>query len=128
MTVYSVLVAVTVAIHCGFVVYLVVGGFIACRWPWTLALHAAVVLWGLASVELGVPCPLTDLERWARARAGMAPLPSPGFIAHYITGVLYPAGWESAVQVAVFAVVLASWVLFAVRRRRRSASQAVRRG
>lgn len=120
MTVYSVLVAVTVAVHFGFIAYLVLGGFIACRWPRTIVLHAAAVLWGLGSVALGLPCPLTDLERWARSRAGMPPLPSAGFIAHYITGALYPAGWELAVQVAVFGVVLASWTLLAIRRRRRS--------
>jgi hypothetical protein len=120
MTVYSVLVAVTVAVHCGFIAYLVLGGFVACRWPRTFGVHAVAVLWGLGSVALGLPCPLTDLERWARARAEMPPLPSQGFIAHYITGVLYPAGWESTVQVAMFAVVLASWVLLVVRRRRRS--------
>lgn len=120
MTVYSVLVALTVGVHFGFIAYLVLGGFIACRWPRTIALHAAAALWGLGSVVLGLPCPLTDLERWSRTRAGLPPLPSQGFIAHYITGVLYPAGWESAVQVTVFGVVLASWVLFAIRRRRKS--------
>ncbi|ORA32485.1 DUF2784 domain-containing protein [Mycobacterium aquaticum] len=119
MTVYSVLVALTVAVHFGFIAYLVLGGFVACRWPRTIALHVTAVLWGLGSVALDLPCPLTGLERWARARAGMPPLPSAGFIAHYITGVLYPASWVPGVQAAVFAVVLASWVLV-IRRRRSS--------
>ena len=78
------------------------------------------LLWGLGSVAIGFDCPLTELERWARSRAGLPPLPSQGFIAHYITGVLYPAGWESTVEAAVSVVVLASWVLFAITRRRRS--------
>ncbi|WP_018599537.1 DUF2784 domain-containing protein [Mycobacterium sp. 155] len=120
MTVYSVLVALTVGVHFGFIAYLVLGGFIACRWPRTIGLHAAAVLWGLGSIVLGLPCPLTDLERWSRAQAELPPLPSQGFIAHYITGVLYPAGWESAVQAAVFVVVLASWALFAITRHRKS--------
>lgn len=118
MTVYSVLVALTVAIHFAFIAYLLLGGFIACRWPRTIALHVATVLWGLGSVALDLPCPLTAAERWARARAGMPPLPSAGFIAHYVTGVLYPASWALAVQAAVFAVVLASWALVLIRWRR----------
>jgi hypothetical protein len=120
MTVYSVLVAVIVAVHFGFVAYLVLGGFVACRWPRTIVLHVAAVLWGLGSVVIGLNCPLTELERWARARAGLPGLPPEGFIAHYITGVLYPAGWVLPVEVVVSVVVLASWVLFAIGRRRRS--------
>ncbi|ART69497.1 hypothetical protein BTO20_13685 [Mycobacterium dioxanotrophicus] len=120
MTVYSALVALTVAVHFGFIAYLLLGGFIACRWPRTIALHVAAVLWGLGSVALDLPCPLTALERWARARAGMPPLPSAGFIAHYITGVLYPASWIVGVQAAVFALVVASWTLVLIRRRRSS--------
>ena len=53
----------------------------------------------------------------------MAALPSDGFIAHYITGVLYPADAAGVVEGVVFAVVIVSWGLFAyavVRRRQRS--------
>ena len=63
------------------------------------------------------------MERWARARAGIAPLPSDGFIAHYITGVLYPADAVGVVEAVVFAVVVVSWALLAyavVKGRRRS--------
>jgi len=42
----------------------------------------------------------------------MAPLPPDGFIAHYITGVLYPASWANAVPAVVFGLVAASWVLY----------------
>ena len=45
----------------------------------------------------------------------MAPLPPDGFIAHYITGVVYPASWVGGVELAALAVVLlswASWVLY----------------
>jgi uncharacterized protein DUF2784 len=42
----------------------------------------------------------------------MPPLPSDGFITHYVTGTLYPAGWLTAVQLAAFALVALSWVLY----------------
>jgi hypothetical protein len=120
---YIIVVVVAVAAHFAFVGYLVVGGFIALRWPRTIALHVLTVIWGAASVVVNLQCPLTDLERWARARAGMAPLPSDGFIAHYITGVLYPADAVGVVEATVFALVVVSWGLAGyalVARRRRS--------
>ena len=117
--VFTVIVAVTVAVHFAFIGYVVLGGFAAWRWPRTLAVHVAAVLWGAAGLALDLPCPLTDVERWARARAGMAPLPPEGFIAHYLTGVLYPASWATAVQVAVLVTVVTSWVV-GVRRRQRA--------
>jgi Protein of Unknown function (DUF2784) len=120
---YIIVVAVVVAAHFAFIGYLVVGGFVALRWPRSIFLHILTVIWGVGSVWLHLPCPLTDLERWARAHAGMAPLPSDGFIAHYITGVLYPADAVGVVEAVVFAVVIVSWSVLAyavVRARRRS--------
>ncbi|HXA11357.1 MAG TPA: DUF2784 domain-containing protein, partial [Mycobacterium sp.] len=115
----------TVAAHFAFVGYLVIGGFLAWRWPRTIALHVPVVLWGVGSIAFGSPCPLTDLERWARAGARMHPLPPEGFIAHYITGVLYPAGLSIEVQVLVFTAVLASWIVLATRGWRAGAGRLV---
>ena len=116
---YAILVALVVALHFAFIGYVVLGGFLALRWPRTMWLHIPAVLWGIAIGTKRVDCPLTWGERWARARAGMAPLPPDGFIAHYITGVIYPVSWEGAVEVAAFTVVLASWVLYFWRRSKR---------
>jgi hypothetical protein len=110
---YQVVVVLTAITHFAFICYVVVGGFIALRWRRTLWLHVAAVLWGVASVVGHVGCPLTGLERWARHHAAMPPLPPQGFIAHYITGVLYPVSWANAVQLAVFAVIVVSWTLWA---------------
>ncbi|EID13216.1 hypothetical protein MXEN_11585 [Mycobacterium xenopi RIVM700367] len=110
---YQIAVVLTAITHVAFICYVVVGGFIALRWRRTLWLHIAAVLWGAASVVGHVGCPLTGLERWARRHAGMPPLPPKGFIAHYITGVLYPVSWANVVQLAAFAVIVASWALYA---------------
>ena len=103
--------------HFSFLAYLVVGGFIAWRWPWTIWTHIAVVLYGLFNVIVGWPCPLTHVENWGRARAGEATLPGTGFIDHYIAGVVYPQDNEALVQALVAAVVLTSWIGFVIRRR-----------
>ncbi|MBS4730480.1 DUF2784 domain-containing protein [Mycobacterium sp. SM1] len=109
---YAIVVALAALSHFAFLGYLVGGGFIALRWRRTFWLHGAVVSWGMVTTIAHLDCPLTGLERWARARAGMAPLPPQGFIAHYITGVLYPASWVGTVQAGAFATVTVSWALY----------------
>ena len=113
------IVALVVAAHFAFMVYLVIGGFLAVPWPRTFPLHLGAVGWAVGIVTVHWDCPLTGIERWARRHGGMAPLGSKGFIEHYITGVLYPEAWVAAVQVAVFVVVAVSWALFGWSRRHR---------
>jgi hypothetical protein len=112
------IVAVAVAGHFAFLGYLVAGGFLALRWPRSIGLHVAAVGWGMGSVLMSWPCPLTWLERWARAEAGMSPLPPEGFIEHYVTGEWYPATAVGAVQVLVFVIVVVSWALVVFAHRR----------
>jgi hypothetical protein len=125
---YQSVVGLVVVLHFAFIGYVVVGGFLALRWPRTIWLHVAAVIWGIAIAAKRVDCPLTWLERWARTRAGMGPLPPDGFIAHYITGVIYPAGWVVGIQLGAFALVAVSWALYAWRRanRRRTNRAATR--
>ena len=113
---YQSVVALVVVLHFVFIGYVVIGGFLALRWRRTIWLHIVAVIWGIAIATKRVDCPLTWLERWARARAGMAPLPPDGFIAHYVTGVIYPVGWVVGVQLVSFAVVALSWALYLRRR------------
>lgn len=109
---YVALVWLVAAAHFAFLAYLPSGGFLALRWRRSIWLHGLVVLWALGSVALNLWCPLTTFEQWARARAGMAPLTSTGFIDHHLTGVLYPASATGHVQAAVLAAVLTSWALY----------------
>ncbi|BBX96725.1 DUF2784 domain-containing protein [Mycobacterium lacus] len=115
---YETAVALTVALHLAFIGYVVVGGFLALRWRRTMWLHVPAAFWGIGIGTRCVDCPLTGVERWARARAGMAPLPPDGFIAHYLTGVIYPVGWARGALLVAFAVVAVSWALYARRGRR----------
>lgn len=115
---YIAFVIAVVVAHLAFVAYLAVGGFVALRWRWTIACHVLTAAWAVLIVTHYVDCPLTWLERWGRARAGMAPLPPAGFIAHYLTGVVYPTGWAGGVEAAAFVIVVVSWIAFAWRMRR----------
>lgn len=111
-------VALTVGTHLAYLIYLPSGGFLALRWPRTILLHVPTVVWGFGAAALHFPCPLTSLERWARARAQMDPLPAGGFIDRYAAGVLYPANRTGVAQTLAFLAAAVSWVLLGWQRRR----------
>jgi hypothetical protein len=59
-----------------------------------------------AAIEFaGWICPLTPLENWFRARAGLAGYGS-GFVEHYILPLLYPTALTREVQVVLGVSVL----------------------
>jgi len=119
--VYTSLASVTMAVHFLFLVYLTLGGFLAWRRPRALWPHLAVVAWGVVSITIGVTCPLTVIEDWARRRAG-GPGLTTGFIDHYLTGVIYPRRYLALVQALVALCVAVSWAGLYLRTRRASDS------
>ncbi|HIW63215.1 MAG TPA: DUF2784 domain-containing protein [Candidatus Stackebrandtia excrementipullorum] len=117
--VFHILAQATMVLHFAFLVYLVVGGFLAWRWPRTWFAHLAVVLWGLLNIVYPVVCPLTHLENLFRDRAGEEGLAPSGFIDEYITDVVYPGDQVILVRWIVVAVVAISWAGAAILWRRR---------
>lgn len=113
--VYVAGVVATVAAHFAYLLYVPSGGFLALRWPRTMALHVPAVAWGVAVVALRLPCPLTTLESWARRRAAMDPLPTTGFIDRYVAGPLVPSGRTDAARGLAFVAAAVSWGVFAAR-------------
>jgi hypothetical protein len=125
---YRLLATVVLALHFGYLGYLVLGGFLAWRWPRTIWPHLAAVAWAATIVAAdrfadGITCPLTYAEDWARRRAGDAPMTT-GFIDRYLTGVVYPERYAALAQALVAMAVLGSWTGYAVRRRRAAAGPA----
>lgn len=105
-----------IGLHYAFLAYLLGGGFLAWRRPRTIWLHLAAAFWAVIMLTSIVTCPLTWAQDRLRDRLGEAPLRH-GFIAHYVTGVLYPSGWTLLVQVLAGLVVAVSWAGFVIRRR-----------
>ncbi|KOX35083.1 hypothetical protein ADK67_00795 [Saccharothrix sp. NRRL B-16348] len=103
-------------VHFAVLVFLVVGGFLAWRWPKVLYFHLAMATWGLLIILFPLACPLTWLENELRTAAGQPQLVS-GFIDTYIDGVLYPDSAARLVQVLVALVVLVSWFGYYLKRR-----------
>lgn len=115
-------VILTVGAHLAYLVYLPSGGFLALRWPRSIVLHIAAVIWGIGVVVFELPCPLTKLEFWARSRADMDLLPASGFIDRYVAGVFYPANRTGLAQALAFTAAAISWVAFGWQRRRHTPS------
>jgi nitrate reductase gamma subunit len=92
-------------VHLAFVLFVVLGGLLALRWPWVAWVHVPVALYGAAIEFTGFICPLTPLEVSLRRRGGEAGYEG-GFIEHYVTATLYPTGLTREVQLVLGATVL----------------------
>ena len=92
--------------HLFFIVFLVVGGPLARRFPrllkWHLAAAGVTVLVSLTNS----PCPLTVWEKHFLALAGEQPYET-GFIEHYLVEPVHPAGIDAQVNL----VLLAAWIV-----------------
>lgn len=92
--------------HFAFVVFVVLGGLLALRWPKVAYLHLPAAIWGAAIEFAGWICPLTPLENWLRRQAGNAGY-SGGFVEHYILPILYPSGLSRNIQLLLGFLVIA---------------------
>ena len=114
-----------VTIHALFVVFVVVGGFLAIWKPWIAFVHVPAALWGAFIEFYGGICPLTPMENHYRRLAGEGGY-SGGFIEHYITPILYPEGLTREMQfvfggsVVVINVIAYGILLWRIARRRGS--------
>lgn len=126
---YRILADLAMTAHFLFLVYVVVGGFLAWKWPKSWFAHATVAVYGLVITLYGFTCPLTPLENDFRRRAGEEGLEPTGFIDTYIEGIVYPERYTAAIQSAAAAIVLVSWIglLVKLRRRRQAAATSSRR-
>jgi hypothetical protein len=95
-----------VVFHAAFVAFAALGGLLCLRWPRAAWAHLPCALWGVVVELTGWVCPLTPLEGYLRRLAGEAGY-SGGFVAHYVTPVLYPEGLTRADQWVLGAVLLA---------------------
>ena len=121
---YRIAADLVLATHLAFVILVVAGAVLVCRYGWFVWVHVPAAAWG-AFVELtGRICPLTILENLLRINAGQAGYAN-SFVEHYIMPVIYPAGltrnvqlWLAGLVVAINAI-LYTWILLRKRRRDR---------
>ncbi len=87
------LVDLVILLHGAAIVFMLTGGLLALRWPRILWFHIPISLAIFALFATGTSCPITDLELWLRARAGLPGYGDGGYIGHY---TLRPFGIDVA--------------------------------
>jgi hypothetical protein len=103
---YRLLADLVTLVHFLFVAFVVLGGFLAWRWPAVVWAHVPAALWGAFIEFSGRVCPLTPLEVWLRGEGGTAGY-SGGFVERYVIPLLYPADLTTDIQVLLGVVVTA---------------------
>jgi hypothetical protein len=107
---YRLLADLVVGVHAAFITFVVLGGFLAWRWPRAAWVHLPAAAWGTLIELAGWICPLTPIENQLRSRAGDAGYAG-GFIEHYLIPVVYPAGLTRELQILLGIAALAVNVL-----------------
>ena len=121
---FPLLADLVLALHVGFVGFVVLGlGLIVAGnlrgWQWVNRpqfrwLHAAAIAIVATQAWLGVVCPLTTLEMWLRAQAGLPTYPG-AFIGHWLQALLYfqAPPWVFTVAYSAFGLTVAAvWLRF----------------
>jgi Protein of Unknown function (DUF2784) len=117
---YRLLADLVVVLHLAFVLFVVLGGLLALRWPRAAWFHIPAAIWGAGIEFVQGICPLTPLENHLRQLGGEAGY-SGGFVEHYLLPVLYPAGLSQNVQLGIgLFVLLLNVTIYAVVWRRRA--------
>ena len=103
--IYRLLADLTVAVHFGFLLFVVAGAFLVRRFRWVLVPHLLCVAWGVYVEVMGAICPLTPLENRFAARAGQAGYQG-SFIEHYLVPLIYPDRLTRTMQWGLAGVVV----------------------
>ncbi len=105
------------ALHLGFIAFVVLGGLLILRYRWVAYVHVPAAVWGAFIEITGRICPLTIWENSFRQSAGESGY-SDSFVEHYLLPVIYPAGLTRSIQfwiagcVVVVNVVIYAWLLY----------------
>lgn len=107
-----------VVLHLVFIVFVILGGFLALKWRRLAFVHPLAALWGAMIEFSGWICPLTPLELQLRQAGGTAGY-STTFIEHYLLPIIYPAGLTRELQIYFgFSVVAINLVAYSILIRR----------
>ena len=94
-----------VVTHVAFLVFVVAGSLVVRRRPRLAWLHAPALMWAVTSITIGLPCPLTPLEKLLR-RSGGERAYEGGFVDHYVEAVVYPESLTPVLHVMAFAAIV----------------------
>lgn len=96
---------VIVILHLGFVLFVLLGGFLVLKWPRLAWLHLPAVAWGVFVEFSSRICPLTPLENWLRTQDGETAYQG-DFVLRYLVPILYPETLTHNIQLVLGTLVL----------------------
>jgi hypothetical protein len=109
--VYSGLAVCALVLYALFIVWVVFGALLTRSRPIVRWLHIASLVWGILTELLPWPCPLTVLENWLEAKAGVQPYQG-GFLLHYLDTLVYPDISATLLTVAGVIICALNLVLY----------------
>jgi hypothetical protein len=109
--VYFALAVFILFLHALFIVWIVFGAFLTRSRPALRWLHVASLVWGILTELLPWPCPLTVLENWLEAKAGVQPYQG-GFLLHYMDKLVYPDISATVLTVAGVVICVLNLALY----------------
>jgi Protein of Unknown function (DUF2784) len=102
---YRIIADIVVILHLLFIVFVVLGGFLAIRHRKWIFIHLPAVVWAALLEFNGWLCPLTPLENWFR-QMGEEGAYQGGFIEHTIEPILYPGALTRRIQIYIGILVI----------------------
>jgi len=109
---YSGLATAVLFLHGLFILWVIFGALLVRGRPMLRWLHIASLIWGILTELLPWPCPLTVLENYLEARAGVEPYQG-GFLLHYLDRLIYPDISATVLTVAGVLVCALNLALYA---------------
>lgn len=106
---YQVLADAVVLLHLGFILFVAAGALLAWRWPVLVWAHLPAVVWAAGTVAIGLPCPLTALEKGLLRLAGGGGYEG-GFVDHYVEGVVYPEEYTVLLRSLAAVAIVAGYL------------------
>lgn len=109
--IHRILADTVVVVHLAFILFVAAGPVVAWRWPRLIWAHVPALGWGIATVTVGLPCPLTGLEKALRRSAGSEGYEAyeGGFVDRYIEDVVYPDEYTNLLRAVVAAIVVVGY-------------------
>ena len=108
---YSALADIVLVFHALFIAWVALGFLITRSRPVLRWIHIASLCWGILVEVFPWTCPLTYLENWLEARAGVEPYHG-GFLLHYLDKLVYPDFSYMLLAVAAVIVCGANFVVY----------------
>ena len=103
--IFSLLADLVLVLHFIFILFAIFGAVLVYFYHWIAWLHIPMACWAILISFFGWICPLTYLEVWLRQAAGEQGYQT-GFIAHYLSPIVFPEGFSREQAIINGAIVL----------------------